>query len=247
MRKLAPVVAIVILTAGCSEDSPQDVPAWPNEASKSGDAVEAAAADTLVLPAEVAPGFVYTGEGIDAYPNVAMICFGDRLRIYHISDTWEPATVAIVDGEDRVLRSFRMDLPPGGTVRAEFPEFASRQDLHVRVTTPAGFNAADLPDAFRPRIGFDEPELTPERLREMGLAEVEASASDGITINEERWSAATTATTSSLGPGPHIVVIGGIETHAVGVSSRAVLTTDSDWLEKARHAIDEVIASMSAH
>ncbi|MEO1128415.1 MAG: hypothetical protein AAFX05_01760 [Planctomycetota bacterium] len=249
MNRLAAALPLVLVLAGCSDSAAPDgaqggASSSPHPALPSG--TSAAIDVASALPPEVSPGFVYTEERVDRSPGVGVICLGDRLRIYHVSETWQPATVAVVGGDGQVLRSLRIDLPPSGTVRAELPEMASGQDLQVRLTTPAGAPLEALPATFQPRIGFDGPELTNDRLRELGLAEMASSTASegGITLREERWSAATTATTSGLGPGPQIIVIGGIETHAVALPSRAVLRTDDEWLEKALPAIEEVMEAM---
>jgi hypothetical protein len=133
----------------------------------------------------VANGFVYDpDEVIPAYPGVVPIRLGDRLRIYSIAKEWTPATLALLDANQSVLWSVRLDLPPKGSINGAIP--AGIEFAQIRITQPGGlFDASQL----ERRIGVVESEWTASRMKEFGLVPVESKQSrlGDAAVTESLW------------------------------------------------------------
>lgn len=120
----------------------------------------------------IGTGFAYDPRDLTpGYPDVATIRLGDRLRIYHAGDKWRPATLALLDERDAVLLSLRLDLPPHGSINGLLPRTTS-PCASVRITLAAPICDEDQGLI---RIGCEEPELTLERVKLLGLAKLEAN------------------------------------------------------------------------
>ncbi|MDZ4831038.1 MAG: hypothetical protein SGJ09_12685, partial [Phycisphaerae bacterium] len=113
---------------------------------------------------QLASGFKYSEDELTPdFPDVATIRLGERLRIYH-RGPWTPSTIAFLDDQGNVVTSFRLDLPPRGTVSGTFPSGVAI--ANVRVTSAAEpFEVT----SFDRCIGVNEPELSAERLEAMGV------------------------------------------------------------------------------
>lgn len=101
-----------LLASGC------DGPREPAPAASAGEP----ASEPVSLPSpavSLSEGFRFSpGEETAGFPGVLTIDLGPRLRIFTVTAGPTPAVLTLIGADGRDIRSVRMDLPPGGTVRA---------------------------------------------------------------------------------------------------------------------------------
>ena len=161
---LTPLLAL----AACSDGDP--APAPPPKAT---DAAAPASTPDAPPPAP-STGKVITAEGwsydpedlTPGFPDVTTIRLGDRIRIWSRAATdWFPMTIAMLDATDIAMVSFRLDVPPAGSITGALP-VTPRPCTKIRITQCIA--TLDNPN-FTRRIGTEEPELTTPRLRDQGI------------------------------------------------------------------------------
>lgn len=159
---------VLALGVGCSSEAESQPPPNPGASKGAGaDASTPSASASTEGKVVLGEGWTYDADALtDGFPDVTTIRLGDRIRIWsRAADDWFPMTVALLDEHDISMASFRVDVPPKGTVTGVMPETA-RPVKKVRITQ--AIVALDG-EPFRPRIGVAEPELTTPRLREMRM------------------------------------------------------------------------------
>ena len=163
-RLLLSMVALWCL--GCAGDD-ADAPPPRDSKGVQDEGVSSASSPSTKGTVELADGWSYDADALTAeFPDVTTIRLGDQIRIWsRAADDWFPMTVALLDEQDISMVSFRVDVPPKGTVTGVMPETA-RPVKKVRITQVI---VALDGEPFRPRIGVVEPELTTPRLREMRM------------------------------------------------------------------------------
>ncbi len=114
-----------------------------------------------------APGFTYDPNDLTpGFPDVTTIRLGDRIRIWSRAATdWYPMTIALLDDSEISMVSFRLDVPPAGSITGVLPKTA-RPYTKIRITQC--MTTLDNPN-FTRRIGTEEPELTTPRLRDQRI------------------------------------------------------------------------------
>jgi len=166
------VMAIVVCLgalAGCDR-----APARQGVAAKAPEA-RASAAPAMPTPRlELASGWSYDpSDRIEGYEEFVTIRLGSRLRVYVLPQEWTPATLALLDEDDRVVSSIRLDLPPVGSISGpslQIPDSVRTVRLTQVVDGRAG-------DSWVRRIGTPAPELSSEQVEEIN-AESERPGSD---------------------------------------------------------------------
>jgi hypothetical protein len=170
-------------------------------------------------------GFQYDPAGGEA--GFSTIQIGDHVRIFAVVSDWTPATVSLLDEKGAAIRVFRMDLPPGGVIRAEIPELAASDKLQLYF--------ADVRGPFDRKIGVNAPVLTTDRLKEIVPALVREDA------GSKRWELAVKGMQTSVKPGSRrSCVVGTDHTffQSVNVADGAGPLSDDLWLTpKVREAI----------
>ena len=112
----------------------------------------------------VGPDFQYDpGDRLEGYAEFVTIRLGNDLRIFRGPGDWCPATLALLDGQNKVLSSFRLDLPPVGAISGKLPDTA-KNAVKIRLVHPV---AGLTPATWERRIGVPEPELTADRMEEL--------------------------------------------------------------------------------
>jgi hypothetical protein len=162
------LTALLSLAAACSDADAGDADApkagdTSKPASTSSDAAHAPSAGKIIT----APGFTYDPDDLTpGFPDVTTIRLGDRIRIWSRAATdWFPMTIALLDEHGISMTSFRLDVPPAGSITGALPD-TPRPCKKIRITQCI----APLADpGFTRRIGTQEPELTTITLRDQRI------------------------------------------------------------------------------
>lgn len=160
---LAPFLSL----AACSDGDPAPSPA-PKSA---GSAAPASKPDAAPQPSTgkviTAKGWSYDPDDLTpGFPDVTTIRLGDQIRIWSRAATdWFPMTIAMLDASDISMVSFRLDVPPRGSITGALPD-TPRPCTKIRITQCIA--TLDDPN-FTRRIGTKEPELTTPRLRDQRI------------------------------------------------------------------------------
>jgi len=105
-----------VLLAACDGGTSSPAPAAPGDRPAAPALTEAAPASREIV---LSGGFTYDTEArTPGFPGVLTVDLGSRVRLYTLSDRVVPATVTLVSADGRELNTIRLDLPPGGTIRA---------------------------------------------------------------------------------------------------------------------------------
>lgn len=156
--------------AGCER-----APAKQGGAAKAPEARVSAAPAAPVPRLELASGWSYDpSDRIAGYEEFVTIRLGPRLRVYVLEQEWTPATLALLDENDHVLSSIRLDLPPVGSISGpslQIPDSVRKVRLTQAVEGRAG-------DAWVRRIGTPAPELSTEQVKEINAESERPGSAD---------------------------------------------------------------------
>jgi hypothetical protein len=139
----------------------------PDPSTPESTAPEAAAPAPSEGRVITAKGFTYSPDDLTpGFSDVTTIRLGDRIRIWsRAANHWVPMTIALLDEQGIAMTSFRLDVPPAGSITGALPD-TPRPCKKIRITQCI----APLADpGFTRRIGTEEPELTTPRLRDQGI------------------------------------------------------------------------------
>ncbi len=205
----------------------------PQSAPATSPVVGAQPSDLVTL----GPGYTFDPNDLTpGYPDVVTIRLGERLRIYSTLSDWTPATLALLDAQENVLWCSRLDLPPRGSVTGRLP--IGLEPAYVRFVRCTGDFAAER---LERRIGVPEPELSPARMKALGINLPQPVANQSE--EQAAWSWGTVAVITDLSPGVGRVIVASTTMSYCGVAAvwqAEGPAPDAHWLsEGVRNFLEE--------